>query len=150
MSWKRIVAVVVVVLMGGAYLAGYLPEHRRRTEADTRGRTLEGRLAAAEARNRMGELLGEVLTVTEVATRQNYGQAQDLSSSFFDRLRSEAAVTPDSTFRDALHEILARRDSVTAALTKAEPGVTGTLHTVELRLRRALGYPLPPELAPER
>ena len=149
MRWKRIVTIVVVVLMGGAYVAGYLPEHRLRTEADTRARMLEERLAAAEARTRMGELLGEVLTVREVTTRQNYGQAQELSSSFFDRVRSEAAMTPDSTFRDALNEILARRDSVTAALTKAELGVTETLHTVELRLRRTLGYPLPPEPAPK-
>lgn len=148
MRWKRIVAIVGVVLMGGAYLAGYLPEHRLRTEADTRGRMLEERLAAAEARTRMGELLGEVLTVKVVTMRQNYGQAQDLSSSFFDRVRSEAARTPDSTFRDALNEVLAGRDSVTAAVTKAEPGVTEILHTVELRLRRALGYSLPPEPAP--
>ena len=147
MRVTRSVAIIAVVVIGGIYFAGYLPEHQQRTAAETQARMLEQRLAAAEARIRMGELLGQALSIREVTMRQNYGQAQDLSSSFFDRVRSEAADTPDSVFRDALNELLAKRDAVTAALTKAEPGVNDTLHAIELRLRLALGYALPPESA---
>jgi hypothetical protein len=148
MPWKRIVAVAVVVLLGGAFLVGYVPERRLRIAAEEQIRLIQDRLAAAEARVRLGELLGEVLTVKEVTIRQNYGQAQELSSSFFDRVRAEAAETRESAFRDALNEVLARRDVVTAALTKAEPSVVEVLHTIELRFRRALGYSMPPEPTP--
>jgi hypothetical protein len=36
--------------------------------------------------------------------------------------------------------VLAKRDAVVAALAKGEPGVTGTLHDIELTLRAGLGY----------
>jgi hypothetical protein len=79
--------------------------------------------------------------------RQNYGQALDLSSPFFDAVRAEATGSPDSGLRDGLNEVLAMRDGVTAALAKADPTVIETLHGIELRLRRALGYAVPPESA---
>jgi hypothetical protein len=95
----------------------------------------------------MGQLLGEALTIREIVMRQNYGQAQELSSSFFDHVRQEASTTPVAEFRTALEGILARRDSITSSLTKASSEVLDTLHAIELQLRRVLGYPLPPETA---
>ena len=77
--------------------------------------------------------------------RQNYGQAQELSSSFFNSIRAEATATPLNEFRDVLNGVLSRRDSITSSLTKAEPGVVERLHDVEVRMRGALGYSLPPE-----
>jgi hypothetical protein len=148
MPWKRLAAIAAVVLAGGAFLAGYMPERRLRMAAESQSRLLEDRLAAAEARIRLGEILGEVLTIKETAMRQNYGLAQELSSPFFDRVGAEAARTRDDAFRDALTEVLGRRDGVTAALTKADAGVVEVLHAIELRLRRALGYDVPPEPAP--
>jgi hypothetical protein len=148
MRWRRIAAVAAVILIGGAFLIGYVPEHRLRMAAEAQSRMVQEELATAEARIRMGELLGQALTIREVTMRQNYGQAQELSSSFFDGVQAEAARTPESAFRDALNEVLAKRDAVTAALTKADPGVVEILHMIELRVRHALGYTLPPEPAP--
>lgn len=145
MSWKRIATVAAVVLIGGAFLAGYLPERRLRTAAEREAVTLRERLASAEARVRMGQLLGETLALREVVMRQNYGQAQDLSSSFFNSIRVEATATPLNEFRDVLNDVLSRRDSITSSLTKAEPGVVERLHDIEVRMRGALGYSLPPE-----
>jgi hypothetical protein len=143
MSWTRIGVLAGVILGGGAFLAGYLPEHRLRTAAERESQHLREQLGAAEARIRVARLLGEALTVKEVAMRQNYGQAQDLSSPFFNRVRDEAASTPIGELRDVLNDVLSRRDAVTASLTKADPGVVDTLHALELRMRGALGYPLP-------
>jgi hypothetical protein len=145
MPWKRIGAIAAIVVIGVAFLAGYLPEHRMRTAAEQESLSLGERLRAAEAHVRMGQLLGEALTIREIVMRQNYGQAQELSSSFFDRVRQEASTTPVDEFRTTLEGILARRDSITASLTKASSGVLDTLNTIELQLRRVLGYPLPPE-----
>jgi hypothetical protein len=143
MPLKLIAAITVIVLLGGAFLAGYLPEHRLRLVAEQQSLALREQLAAAEARVRMGQLLGQVLALREVVTRQNYGQAQELSSAFFDSVRTEAAATPLGDYRSALNDVLARRDALTASLTKADPGTVEALSTIEAQVRRALGYPLP-------
>jgi hypothetical protein len=147
MPWKRIAVVAAIVLIGAAFLVGYLPEYRLRTAAEQQSLALREQLAAAEARVRMGHLLGQTLAVQEVVLRQNYGQAQELSSAFFDSVRKEAAATPLDEFRSVLDEVLSRRDAVTASLTKADQGTVQALTTIELQLRRALGYPLPQEPA---
>jgi hypothetical protein len=145
MSWKRIGAIVALVLIGAAFLVGFLPERRLRLAAEQQSRTAEERLAEAETRIRIGQLLGDALMLKEVTSRQNYGQAQTLSSGFFDRVRETAADTRANAYRDALTDLLAKRDTVTASLAKGDPTVIEILRTIEVRLRRALGYPLPPE-----
>lgn len=147
MSWKRIAAFTAIVLIGGAFLAGYLPERRLRTAAQEESVRLRQQLAAAEARVRMGELLGQAIAIREVVVRQNYGQAQELSSAFFDSVRREAAATPLAEFRSVLNEVLSRRDSVTASLVKADAGSLEALRTIEVQMRRALGYPVPEDAA---
>lgn len=143
MRAKGLIALAAAAVIGGAYLAGYLPERRGRIAVEAEIGALRPRLAAAEARVRTGELLGQALTLKEVAMRQNYGQALELSTSFFDAVRAELARPGESGLADGLNEVLTMRDGVTAALAKADPTVLETLQRVELRLRRALGYALP-------
>lgn len=143
MGSKSIMALVAVVLLGVAFLVGYIPERRQRAAAETELDGVRGRLVVAEDRVRTSQLLGRILMVREVTARQDYGQAQELSSAFFDAVRAEASRTQDAELRGALNEALARRDAVTAALAKADPGVIGILHSIEVRLRQALGYPVP-------
>jgi hypothetical protein len=131
-----------VVLLAAAYLAGYLPQRSQRVAAESEVGTLTDRLAASESRGRISALLGRALAVKDAAARQNYGQAQELASAFFDQVRAELAVAADAGARDALTEILSRRDAVTASLSKADAGVIEVLRAIELRLRGALGYPL--------
>lgn len=147
MRTKGLIAIAAAAVIGGAYWAGYLPERRVRIAVEAEVGALQTRLATAEARVRLGELLGQALTVKEVAMRQNYGQALELSTPFFDAVRAETARAADAGLRDGLNEVLAMRDEVTAALAKADPTVVESLHGIELRLRRALGYALPPEPA---
>ena len=143
MSWNRIGAAAALVLIAGAYLVGYLPEHSLRTAAESEATALRERLGTAEARVRLGRLLGDALTLKEAAMRQNYGQAQDLSSAFFDRVREEATASATGDFQSVLNGILSRRDSITASLTRGDPEVAEVLHSMELQLRRALGYGVP-------
>ena len=141
MDRTRMIAIAGgVVVVGAVYLTGYLPQRSQRLAAEAEVRILTERLAASEARGRISALLGRALAVTDAASRQNYGQAQELASAFFDQVRAEAAVTIDAGARDALAEILSRRDAVTASLSKGEPGVVEVLQAIELRLRSALGY----------
>jgi hypothetical protein len=146
---NQIVAVAAaVVVIAGAFLIGYLPQRRARLAAERQVEALQSQLTAAETRLRLGQLLGRVLTLEEVTMRQNYGQALDLSSSFFNTIRESARDAATSEFSGILNDILSRRDEITVALTKADAMVLQTLHAIELRLRGALGYSLPSESSP--
>jgi hypothetical protein len=134
-----IVAAVAVVVVAGAYLAGYLPERRARIAGERELTAIREELLAAQQRVRLNELLGRALMLKEAAQRQNYGQALELSSTFFDAVLAERKRAGDGE----LDEILAMRDGVTAALAKADPATVDTLHRVEVRLRQALAYQVP-------
>lgn len=142
MRAKRVIAGVVVVVIGLAYVGGYWPEHRRRVaiEADAAG--LRQRLADSEARVRMGRLLGEILNIREAVVWLNYGNAQQLSTSFFDGVRAEGSITPVAAFKTALEAVLQARDQVTAALARGDQAALEPLRRSELQLRDVLGYPI--------
>jgi hypothetical protein len=146
----KYIAVIVVVLIAGAFLAGYVPQQRLRSSAEQQSRTLGEQLETSEARVRMAGLLGQLLAIEEVVMRQNYGQAQELASRFFDDVGKEAASTPMNEFQSVLRDVLSRRDSVTALLTKADPAVLGLLQAIEEQIRRGLGYPVPQNSAAGR
>ena len=96
----------------------------------------------AEARARLGRLFGQFLALQDAVVSGNYGEAQALSSPFFDQVR-EAGAGADATARTALDAILMRRDTVTAGLARGEGSVREVLVPIERELRRALGYPVP-------
>jgi hypothetical protein len=151
---RKVVAVLVVLLIALAFVAGYWPQHRglvhaqadaaeaRRQLAETRSQ-----LAAAEVKARLGRLFGQYLALHDAVASGNYGEAQALSSPFFDAVRGEVTKGPDPTARTALDAILMRRDTVTAGLARGDSSVREVLVPIERELRRALGYPVPP-LAP--
>jgi Tfp pilus assembly protein PilX len=139
---------VVVVLIAAAYVAGFWPQRERISALQAENVTLQQRAEAAEARVRAGALLGEMLTLREVAQDMNYGQARTLASPFFEHVRAEAGRTADAGVKQALEAILAVRDTVTVALTQGDAAALGHLRESERRLRLALGYPPPPAAAP--
>jgi hypothetical protein len=136
-----IIAAVLTVVV--TYLAGYLPQRSQRVAAEERAGELDTRLAAAEVRVRVGELLGRTLAVKEAAMRNDFGRAGELASPLFDAVRDQAGATPDEGLRAGLTDILARRDAVTSALARAEPASVAAVHLIEIRLRDALGYRTP-------
>jgi len=144
MREKALSAGAALLVLVSVFLLGYWPQSRARGRAEAAAQTLRQQLDTAEARLRVAALLGQVLTLQEVVARRNYGQAQELSSKFFDTVRQESMSISDSSLRDALTEVLARRDGVTSALATSDPSVGGTLHEVDMALRRSLNYVMPP------
>jgi hypothetical protein len=143
MILRRMAIALGVVLVGVAFLAGYWPEHRRNQALNVRVAALDQQLAAARAELGVNRLLGELLNLTQLVSQQDYGQAQAMSSRFFDGVRAEAAANSEARFRDALRAILQLRDSVTAGLTRADPTTIAALGEIQHRLRAALRYPVP-------
>jgi len=133
---------MVVLVVGLAYVAGYWPEHRRRVALEVDAESLRERLADSEARVRVGRLLGEALNIREAVGSLNYGDAQQLSSTFFDGVRAEASITPVAPFKTALEAVLQARDQVTAALARGDQAALEPLRRSELQLREVLGYPI--------
>jgi predicted negative regulator of RcsB-dependent stress response len=137
---KRMLAIVVVVVVALAYLAGFWPQHRQLNDAQAESRRLQERLTSAEGRVRLAELLGQLLRLSDAVTARNYGEAATLSSSFFDSVRAEAARADQPAVKEALETILRTRDQVTTAIAQTDPSVSVSLKEHERTLRRALGY----------
>jgi type II secretory pathway pseudopilin PulG len=140
---RKLLVVLVVLLVGGAFLYGRWPERQRRLALEGEKQALQRQLDEAQARVRLCSLLGQLQSLMRAVSAQNYGQARELSSRFFDDARSEATRTPEPAFARALEAALGLRDAVTGALAQADPGAIEPLQRVEAHLERALGPPWP-------
>jgi len=146
--------VLVVLLVVTAFAGGYWPQRERLVQAQAEATELRrqlsesrSQLAAAEAKARLARTFGQFLALEDAVASGNYGEAQALSSLFFDAVREELTKGPDRSARTALDAILMRRDTVTAGIARGEGSVREALVPIARELRRALGYPVPP-LAP--
>ncbi|HSB62407.1 MAG TPA: hypothetical protein VLI67_11850 [Vicinamibacteria bacterium] len=137
---KKALTLFVLVLVGAAFVVGYWPEHLKRVAAEDLLRAQESETAEAQSRVRAGELLGQLLSLRDAALAKNYGQAQELSTRFFDAVRNEGARTTVPALAKALEATLGLRDAITAGLVQADPGVLGVIRQAETNLRDALGY----------
>ena len=140
MTKLRVSLVLGVLLIAGAYLAGFWPERQRLAAARSEMQALEQRASASEARVRLGEVLGQLLSLADAVDNQNYGDAAKRASAYFDRVQSEAGKATSPAVRAVLEGIESTRDSVIAGLAKAEPAVRDILRQQELAIRRALDY----------
>jgi hypothetical protein len=140
---RKYLVVVVLVLVAGAWVAGFAPEYSARHEAEAARDELLQQLDAAQAGTRVGDLLGQCLALEDLAREGRFVEAQPLSSAFFDEVRAESQRTADPALRDSLVAVLSERDPVTAALTRGESGVAERIRAIGKRLRRRLGYTVP-------
>lgn len=138
---RKIAIVGVAVLVVVTFLAGFWPQHRRLTESQDQVRRLQERLTAAETRVRLGEILGQLLQLSDAVRAKNFGQAATLSSAFFDAVRQEVSRANPPEANSALNSILQTRDRVTTAIAGTDAGLESILRKHEEALRRALGYP---------
>lgn len=146
---KKMLAVIVLLLLGVAWLAGYWPERGRRVAAEAERGALQQQLDDARAKLRLAGLLGRVLALEDAVAQRDYGVAQQLTSAFFDEVRAASDELSQGEYRGVLESVLGRRDAVTAALTQADPAVMDVLESAEVELRQALHYPVPTRPSPE-
>ena len=145
----RIAVLAGIALVAAAFIGGYWPTHQQAVALEARLVSAESELTTARAGLRVSSLLGDLLNLTQLVAQQDFGQAQTMSSRFFDAVRAEATASPDPRLRDALGAVLQQRDAVTASLTRADPSTLVTLTDIQRSLRRALGYPVAPLPVPE-
>ncbi len=138
---KKALAAAAVLLVGGAYLFGLVPQRQRRLALEVEVSSLGHRLEIAEDRARLGTIFARAHGPVELVAQRNYGQAQQLSSVFFDDVRAEAGRTHEPAFRDPLLGVLALRDAVTAALSKGDPAALEELRRAAALLQPVLEKP---------
>jgi hypothetical protein len=148
MTKRRVVFLIGIVLVAGAYMAGFWPERQRAQQARADLSTLEARVAELESRVRLGEIFGLLLRLTDAVAARNYGEASEQATVYFDRVAGETAVATTPEVQTVLQDIHQSRDRVVAALARTEPIVFETLREQEYALRRALNYPVPDRLPP--
>jgi hypothetical protein len=148
---RKVLVVLIVLLVAGAFLAGYWPLREKLIQAqaetvEARRQLAESRtqLDQAEAKARLGRLFGQLLALEDAVLASDYAGAQALSTSFFNAVREEAGKTDDAAVRTALDATLMRRDTVTAGIARGESSVRDALVPIARELRRAQGYTVPP------
>jgi type II secretory pathway pseudopilin PulG len=124
---KKVVVVLGILLLAGAYLGGYWPQRQKLQEAQKNSAQAAQQLTSAQAVVHITRLENDLVALVDQTQNQNYGEAQKLSSHFFDDLRVELDRSTNTPYRQTLETIFARRDAVTSGLTRADAATIGPL-----------------------
>ena len=135
---KRILAIVAVLLLGGAYLGGYWPEHQQLRALQESTTQAQQQLASVLAVARICRLENNLLALLGQTENQNYGDARGLSQAFFDNLRHEADRDQNTPFKADLESILGQRDAITAGLAKADPATATGLRQILVQIQQLM------------
>ena len=113
-----------ITIAGGALLAafliGYVPSCASARKAEAENARLLNRLKMADLRGRIGMSSYE-------ANRNNYANAAQFSSEFFNQVAEIINTEGDDSVKQRLQSILARRDEITTNLAQADPSVKDKL-----------------------
>jgi hypothetical protein len=124
---KTITGLVILVLV---FLLGFVPQYLEKRQIQSEIAISSEKLKMSELRDLAGMMLLEVL-------RQNYGVARDYSSQYFEKLRNTSEQVENSTLKTSLQELLNSRDTVTAALSKADPDSASQLQAMFAKTQAA-------------
>jgi hypothetical protein len=108
-------AILIVV-----FLVGYVPGYLDASSAKQQNVQLENRLNLTGLLNKLGMASFEV-------NRNNYANAAQYSTEFFNGLRETTNGTADNGLKQKLQSILDRRDEITGKLAEGNPSVKETL-----------------------
>jgi hypothetical protein len=126
MKNKTIVAAIALIAV---FLVGFVPQYVKVNRLENELRQSRHEAAGAELRDLIGFAYVQ-------ASQKNYGLAAETSSRFFNRVREVANQTQDANHRKGLEDLLALRDSVTAALAKGDSAVMGDLQQLFVKARQ--------------
>jgi len=98
------------------FLFGYIPSCASARSAQERNTRLGHKLKLVELHSRLGMISYE-------ANRNNYANATQMSTDFFNGLKEMIDTTGDESMKQKLLAISTRRDEITTNLAQADPGV---------------------------
>lgn len=107
------VAVAAGVLIA-VFALGYIPSCVGARSAEERNIRLQRNL-------KLSDLQGHLGMASYEANRNNYANAAQQSTEFFNGLREMINNIDDATLKQSLEKVLARRDEITTNLAQADP-----------------------------
>jgi len=124
----KIIGGLVAIL--AAFSIGFVPQFtaRRRLQADLS--ETRARLAVAERQIEIDEIRGLAGRMLLETSRQNYGNARELSTAYFNKVSELAEKTEDPALQAALLKLLSARDSITSALAQGNASVVTELQAL--------------------
>lgn len=99
-----------------AFLIGYVPSCVDARSVKEQNARLEQRAKLADLRAHMG-------MVSYEANRNNYANAAQFSTEFFNGLKEVIDTSKDAQLKQKLEALMARRDEITTNLAQADPAV---------------------------
>ena len=126
---KRVLIVLglLAITFAGAYVPLWLELRDTRATAEQVRLGLEARLHAAEERAQVATLASSLGMVLIEVRKDNYGNARQRSTAFFDQVRRLSSQASDDMLKRELMAILNRRDEVTTLLTANKPEASARL-----------------------
>jgi hypothetical protein len=124
--------IVVAIALVAVFLLGFLPQYFKASRLETELRQSRDAYAGADLRDLIG------LAYLQ-SNQKNYGLAAATSGQFFNRVREVANQTQDGNRRQALDDLLAPRDRITALLAKGDAAVISDLQDLFIKTRVATG-----------
>jgi hypothetical protein len=136
---NKVLVVVMLLLLGAAYVGGYWPQHRQLRAAQQSEAQAQQQLAGVQAVARICRLENDLLALIGQTENQNYGNARGLSQAFFDNLRREADQDQNASYKADLENILGQRDAITAGLARADAATATTLRQILVQMQQLMG-----------
>jgi type II secretory pathway pseudopilin PulG len=129
----RKLAIVILVLLAAAYVAGYWPQHRLLRAAQENAAQVQQQLASAQTVARICRLENNLLALIGQTETQNYGNARGLSNAFFDDLRHEADRDQGAPYKA---DLLTQRDAITAGLARTDASTVANLRQMLIQMQQ--------------
>ena len=112
---------IVLLLAFVVYLWGYWPTKRRLDKTDGQLRQTSSQLSDAQGKLGIYSLQNVLLKLLANVSKNNFEEAQPLSSKFFDGVRAEIDRTSQPSIKGTLEPILEQRDMVTFGIARKDP-----------------------------
>ncbi len=107
-------SVVVSFLLG--YGIVFLEKRQLEQSSEATRQQLQAALDDAEDRARIGSVANQLGVILIEVERNNYGNAQELATQFFDDLNELSRSAHDASTRERLSQVVRRRDEITTDL----------------------------------
>ena|SRR5579862_4673785 len=108
-----------VILLGGGFLLGFVPEYRKNRELAAQLESPQKTIDALKQQIELGELRDDAGLMLLELSRQNYGLARDHASSYYNKLNDLISESQDESLKKSLTELSATRDSLVLSLATA-------------------------------
>jgi hypothetical protein len=130
---KRLVFSLILLITG--FLVGLIPPYLKARRLEEQASASAKQLQACQYGEQLSRLRDEAALMYLTATQKNYGIAAEYAKNFFDQAQQLSGTTQNEAVRNALREVLASRDEITADLSKGDAAVIGLTQSVLLKVK---------------